>query len=235
MVYEYKDNIFKSWKFWIISLIVLISLGAVIALVQYGISIYAKIEKPSGLQVYSLSNGEKHIYVDKNSRAERYEFNIVFNEGMPDIIKSKTNSLDVTKYMNTVGEFVISCKILGAVEIANSDYCDAIIYTNKIKISTPNIGLDSENNRLEFSLQDNYFDEVSLNFILYYGANAEGGLLYNENYTLESDDEKGFVYGYFDLAFLQAGEYYISIKAEAVDNDYYMPSDLSVQIAYTKT
>jgi hypothetical protein len=232
--YEIEHNVFKSWKFWVISLIVLLVLVAVVVLVNYCVSIYTKIEKPTGLQVYALPNGEKYIYVDKNMKAERYEFNIVFNEESPQIIKSKTNSVNVTEYMNSVGEFVISCKYLGVVEIADSDYCEPINYTNTIKISTPNISLDSQNNKLEFSLQDRYFDEVSLRFTLYYGVDANDELLYSQDYTLESNDGKGFVYGYFNLDFLQAGEYYLSLKAESVNNDYYLSSDLSAQIVYTK-
>ena len=225
----------KSWKFWVVLgsvfiLVALITLGII-----YYFSFYTKIDKPTGLQVISLPNGEIYIQVDTNDRAVKYEFQIKSQfQNQPQILESKNNLLKVTSYFNTIGEFTISCKILGVISSANSDYCNSISYKKKKKLATPIIEVNQS--RLNFTLDDNFPKDLELDFFLYYGSNGTTVLKDNLNYAIVSSDA-GMVYGYFDLSFLANGEYNLSVKAEVlggVNSDLYLPSELSTQVTFSK-
>jgi len=229
---EPKKPLLKNRKFWAVFLAGFILASSMVLGIFHTITINAKIQTPSGLQVYSLSNGEIYVQVDKNDRAVNYQFLISYNEGEPQGINSPTNALNVSDLINIVGEYAISCKIIGLAEPATSDYCESITYLKKTKILTPLLSLNSNENRLEFNLMDHFIEDVSLNFLLCYGADDEGTFLYNEEFTIVSDDNSGTVYGYFELDFLPAGEYSLSVKVEAVDNEFYLSSNLTTQIEY---
>lgn len=225
---------FRNWKFWVILGSVLILVALITLGIIYYFSFYTKIDKPTGLQVVSLSNGETYIQVDTNDRAVKYEFRIQSqSQDEPQILESKKNILKVTSYFNTVGEFTISCKILGAISSANSDYCDSISYKKEKKLATPVIEINQ--NRLYFTLDDNLPENLLLDFFLYYGSDGTNILKDNLNYAIISSNA-GMVYGYFDLNFLANGEYSLSVKAEVseTNNDLYLSSDLSTQVIFLK-
>lgn len=230
-----KKPTLKSRLFWAAFVAIFITVSSMALGLYHTITINAKIGTPTGLQVYLLSNGETYVQVDGIARAEMYEFLISFNDGEPTKIRSPLNVLSVSGLINIVGEYSITCRILGLTELAHSDYCESITYLKKSKIKTPQLSLNTNENKLEFYLQDHFVENVALNFLLCYGVDDDGNLLYYENFTISTDDHLGTVYGYFSLDFLPSGEYSLSVKVEAENNELYLPSSLSNQINYTST
>lgn len=225
-----KKFFLANWKFWIISLTSIVLVGFITLAIFYFTSINAKIDAPTGLKVYALSNGDVYVQVDENERAVEYEFLISYNQGESQRFNSNTNVFKA-EFINLAGEYVISCKIIGMSEQANSDYCENVTFLKKVKILTPTISLNTTENKLNFSLQDHFVENVELKFYLYYGAD-ENGPFVNDESVIVSNDNRGAVHGYFELDFLPAGEHLLSVKVEAVDNEIYLPSDLSLQVEY---
>ena len=225
---------FKSPKFWIIFSVIVAVIVAITITVIWYCSISAKIDKPENLKCQKLSNGEIYIQVDENSRAKAYEFLITKNNSNQQTIKSSTSILNVTSYLSDIGEFAISCRILGDVESANSDYCDDILFKNNIRISTPDVQLNKEEMRLYFTLQDNYSFDVAIQPTLIYGVNLGGEILTNvDGLTIISNNSRGAISGYFDLSFLNNEEYSVSVKLITQD-DFVLSSLASKQFVFKK-
>ena len=192
-----------------------------------------KIDVPKNLRCYKLSNGEIYIEVDESERAKEYQFKIIKNGGESQFLKSKNPSLDVTSYFSDIGEYKISCQVVGLVDASNSDYTAEISYINQLRISTPQVELNEAEGKLYFSLNDSYSNRVELSPTLIYGITQQGTYLQTNTAVITSNNNQGALQGYFDLSFLGNGEYSISVKIYS-NSQFILESLGTSQIIYEK-
>ena len=228
MIKTMKIN-FKSKKFWIIASAIALGVLLVVATLVVYFVMATKIDVPKNLRCYKLSNGEIYIEVDESERAKEYQFKIIKNGGESQFIKSQSPVVDVTSYFSDIGEFKISCQVIGALEASNSDYTAEITYTHQQRISTPEVELNQAENRLYFSLNDSFSDSVMLVPTLIYGITQQGDYLQTTNAVITSQNHHGVMQGYFDLSFLENGEYSISLKIYS-NNQFVLESLGTTQI-----
>lgn len=224
-------NLLKSWKFWLISAISVAVVASLIVFVFNIVNANAKLDAPTNLEVIELSNGTKYIQVDANSNALTYEY-VIIVDNVESTITDPNNAVDVSALLAKPDYYQIKCRIIGQTANSTSDFCDIIGHSVMHKIKTVSVWLGENENstKLYFSINDNFLEEVSLSFEMFYSANGDN-TFQKITTTPTTDSLNGVASGFFDLSSLPNAEYSISVRATC-ENANYIESSLSEQIIY---
>lgn len=221
-------KLFKNWKFWVI-----VGSAVVVAIGGYfGISALVKlwtpVATPQNLCIIE-SAGNKYVMVDEQSDTSKYEF--VFKQlGQKDVvIISSNNVANVTSLLEGYSNYTIKARAHGDNGFGDSKFCSSITYTSKIKVASPTLTYDGQNNRLYVELDQNYDFEVNFFFELYYNGVIGGDALKVTNIHTPAlnNNGHGAYLSYFDLTFLQSGQYQLAVKVIPDDDVHFESSSLT--------
>lgn len=188
----------------------------------------ARLDKPTGLAVVEI-NGKKIVCVDPAEDANLYRFTITPN-GNPSgqVASLTTHQFDASSYLQKPGEYKISCQYIGQEEF-NISPAQEITFTSKHQVATPTITL--EGNKLNVALADYFYEAVNLTITLHFtiGQSAYS----SANFTTQSDDHRGILFGYFNLEniFNSFGTYSLCVQI-TTDNPLYTASNFTAQTAF---
>ncbi len=201
----------------------LVTIGLIIT-IFFLADINRKLAAPTNLMVVdNLPDGEIILQVDENPKAERYVF-IIYKDGERHVqLVSPDNYITATSNFEEAGLYEVAARAVGKTEASLSDYCPRVEFIVRIKLATPSVQLDLENNRLLFSTVTG-----ATSYELIYGL-TEGGTvasLTDSRYFGEVGRR------YFDLSTLPKGSYTFRLMAKGGE---YEESDLTDPITYTKT
>ena len=195
---------------------------ALIITIFFLAEINRKLQTPTNLMVVdNLPNGEILLQVDKNVNAEKYVFSITKNGKRQNLV-SLNNFISATNYFEDAGVYKVACRVVGKTNASISDYCENVEFVVNIKLETPSVYLDKENDRLVFSTVTG-----ATNYELIYGISQDGSIakITESKYFGEMGKR------YFDLSGLSKGCY--SLRIVALGGEYEQ-SDFSAPIEYLK-
>lgn len=228
----------RTWKFWTFSILGIILAVALAFGIMYYINITTKLATPTGAGLYQTSTGQVYAEVQKVENAKEYEFIISKTDGTIQSFIVANNKVEVSSFVNKGGDYNCKVRALGKTEQAHSDFGTTVSFTKTTTLKTPTISFNNDATQINFSFSDVFYENVVLNFSLYYNQtdhyDAYSVIPASSNSVYTGNVE---ITGFFDLASFRSyliglgitGQVLVSVQANS-PNLYYLNSYISNQL-----